>query len=116
MNRAFGVLLLATALLVAIAQAQAKEARCVLKQNSLVAFAGRCQFRPENSGSFSIQRPGGEPMLPSITNISVTVVAPGIAEVRGLTTHGNNSLWGQAIRSKKDRACWTGPDFEICAY
>ena len=56
------------------------------------------------------------PILPNITDISVTIVATGVAEVRGLTTDGINSRWGSAVRSKVDSACWTGSDFEICAY
>jgi hypothetical protein len=59
---------------------------------------------------------GAKNILPNITDISVYIVSPGIAEVRGLTIYGNNSRWGPAIRSKKDLACWTGSDFEVCAY
>jgi hypothetical protein len=47
--------------------------------------------------------------------ISVSVVRPGVAEVRGLTKRGINSRWGEARRSKSNRACWVGEDFKICA-
>jgi hypothetical protein len=33
-----------------------------------------------------------------------------------LTDEGINSRWGRAIRSRRDRACWVGEDFTICAY
>lgn len=35
--------------------------------------------------------------------------------VRGLTSEGINSRWGEAKRSKKDKSCWIGEDFKICA-
>jgi len=47
--------------------------------------------------------------------ISVTMISPGVAEVRGLTRAGINSRWGEARRSTQDRSCWTGSDFQICA-
>jgi hypothetical protein len=46
----------------------------------------------------------------------VQIVQPGVAEVRGLTRAGINSRWGSAQRSKRDRACWRGSDFWVCAY
>ncbi|MFM7652762.1 MAG: hypothetical protein ACKO5M_07590, partial [Vulcanococcus sp.] len=66
--------------------------------------------------SFNVHLHNGKTILPNITNISVSIVSPGVAEVRGLTTDGINSRWGSAVRNKKDSACWTGSDFEICAY
>ena len=96
--------------------AEAKDARCVIKQNGSVAYSGACHLHLEQGGSFSIRRHYGKPILPSITDISVSIVSTGVAEVRGLTINGNNSRWGSAVRSKKDAACWTGSDFEICAY
>ena len=50
-----------------------------------------------------------------ILDVSVFIVAPGEAEVRGLTVHGINSRWGPAKRSTQDAACWMGADFRICA-
>jgi hypothetical protein len=96
--------------------AEAKDARCIIKRNDSVAYSGACHFHLEQGGSFSIRRHDGKPILPSITDISVSIVSTGVAEVRGLTTNGNNSRWGRAVRSKTDPACWMGSDFEICAY
>jgi len=96
--------------------AEAKEARCVIKQNGSVAYSGACHFDLGEGGSFAIRRQGSTPILPNITDISVSIVSTDVAEVRGLTTDGINSRWGTAVRSKKDPACWTGSDFEICAY
>ena len=96
--------------------AEGKSARCVIKQQGLIAFAGACDFQADSGGSFGIRRPDGKPILPNITDISVFLVAPGVAEVRGLTTDGINSRWGAARRNQADAACWTGSDFEVCAY
>lgn len=93
----------------------AREASCLIRQDSVVTYAGRCQYSQGPSGSFRIRHADQRTILPSITDIAVTVVAPGIAEVRGLTTTGINSRWGPARRSRTDPACWTGADFEICA-
>lgn len=110
--------LLAALLLASLAPsaAEARQARCVIRQNGAVAYSGRCQFTPDKGGSFSIRSSLTRPILPSITDVSVAVISPGNAEVRGLTTNGNNSRWGPAVRSKRDSACWTGADFEVCAY
>lgn len=94
----------------------AREAHCLIRQNGAVAYAGRCQFRPGPSGSFTIRHPDGITILPDITDISLTLLAAGVAEVRGLTTAAIHSRWGTARRSRSDPACWRGREFEICAY
>lgn len=114
MNKALLILTLTAGLFPLTAEA--KDARCLIKQNGSIAYSGSCQFRLGEGGSFSISRHDGKHILPSITDIFVYIVSPGIAEVRGLTINGNNSRWGSAMRSKKDPACWMGSDFEICAY
>ena len=96
--------------------AKDKDARCLIRQNGVTTYSDACLFQLEKGGSFSIRREDAKPILPNITDISVTIVAAGVAEVRGLTTDGINSRWGSAVRSKVDSACWTGSDFEICAY
>lgn len=77
-------------------------------------YKGKCVFESEKGGSFSIRKPKGQ-ILENITSINVYVVEKGVAEVRGLTVDGINSRWGEAVRSKSDKACWVGEDFEICA-
>ena len=75
-------------------------------------------------GSFSVTRvmnkDGITTILPNITTISVTLIAPGLAEVNGLTTTGINSRWGRARRSQEEPACWVSvadeSDFKICAW
>lgn len=71
----------------------------------------------EQGGTFSVQMPGGnDGIAAGTTNVSVAVIAPGEAEVRGLTRDGINSRWGSATRSREDPACWVGSDFRVCAY
>ena len=79
-----------------------------------IRFEGDCVFQQEGgNGSFSIQAPSG--LIDGRSLISVSIIQPGVAEVRGLTTDGINSRWGEATRLASDSACWAGDDFTICA-
>ena len=97
------------------AAAEARTARCVVQSAGAPIWRGPCDFVPDRNGSFGIQPlrgrfPGG------ISDISVGIIAPGVAEVRGLTPAGINSRWGEARRSRRDKACWAGEDFRICVH
>jgi hypothetical protein len=94
-----------------------REVHCTIRQLGETVLDGPCEFLAEGkSGSFSLWARGGQgELFPGVLDVSVSVVSPGVAEVRGLTVAGINSRWGEARRSKKDRACWTGSDFEVCA-
>nr|WP_137677926.1 hypothetical protein [Parerythrobacter lutipelagi] len=93
-----------------------KSALCAV-ESSGEEYRGPCDFLAERGGTFSVQMPGGnEAIAPGVANITVAVIAPGEAEVRGLTLDGINSRWGSAIRSQEDPACWLGSDFRVCAY
>ena len=97
------------------AAAEARTARCVVQSAGAPIWRGPCDFVPDRDGSFGIQPlhgrfPGG------ISDISVGIIAPGVAEVRGLTPAGVNSRWGEARRSRRDKACWAGEGFRICVY
>ncbi|ACB51659.1 unknown [Crocosphaera subtropica ATCC 51142] len=96
--------------------ASAGEAFCVIKgAYNEILFRDQCIFEQfGGNGSFSIWAKSG--LIANRESISVYIVQPGIAEVRGLTTAGINSRWGEAKRSNSDRACWVGEDFTICAY
>ena len=97
------------------AEAKPRPATCSIKSNGTSDYRGPCRFTPDEKGSFAIEPlrqrffPGG------ISQISVWMISPGVAEVRGLTREGINSRWGEARRSRKYPACWTGDDFTICA-
>lgn len=101
----------------AIPPALARDARCEIAENNRVMFNRICDFQPDGrDGSFSLAPRGGNGVLyGEILFVSVSVIAPGQAEVRGLTRAGVNSRWGQARRSPSDPACWAGEDFRVCA-
>ena len=65
-------LLLASTLLAG--NARAGEAHCLIRQNGAVTYAGRCQFRAEPSGSFTIRHPDHTTILPGITDLSLTLL------------------------------------------
>jgi hypothetical protein len=98
-----------------VANADAKPARCVVIGAGMAPYKGKCDFSADDGGSFSIT-PIGKPAFGGATVISVSVISPGMAEVRGLTPDGVNSRWGEAKRSNTDRACWVESDFKICVY
>jgi hypothetical protein len=77
---------------------------------------GPCLFESGEDGSFYVVTDEILGLSDVISSISVTIIEQGFAEVRGLTTDGINSRWGPAQRSTTDSACWTGADFEVCAY
>lgn len=110
------LLVLAIMLAVPQAAARSKPASCRIESNGKVEFRGRCIFTPDRGGSFSLgPARGSGPLYGSILAVNVTIVGRGVAEVRGLTTGGINSRWGRAVRSKRNRACWVGSDFRVCA-
>lgn len=106
---------LAPVLLTAATAAEARPARCVLASTGTPTWRGACDFQSERGGSFSISPARGS-FPGEIDPISVSMIRPGVAEVRGLTRDGINSRWGEARRSRRDRACWVGEDFSICVY
>jgi hypothetical protein len=115
--RRAGLLLLALACAVSPAAARDGLAVCKVSFAGSVAFSGPCLFSPEAGGTFSIASPAGQGELyGGISIVTVVVVAPGEADVFGLTSAGINSRWGPARRSTIDPACWTGSDFKVCAY
>lgn len=93
-----------------------KVVSCTITTGKTLAYNGPCLFIPDAGGSFAlsnIKRQG--PLFDDIGVLSVSIIAKGRAEVRGLTSDGINSRWGEAKRSTKDAACWEGSDFSICA-
>lgn len=98
--------------------AEARDARCRIFQDGRMTLDRICDFQPDGrNGSFSLTGRGGRgSLLPGISIVSVSVIEPGIAEVRGLTRGGINSRWGEARRSSRDRACWDGAGFRVCVY
>lgn len=92
-----------------------KKAKCKITSGGEV-LKGPCLFESGEDGSFYVETDAIPGLGDQIDSISVTIIEKGVAEVRGLTKDGVNSRWGAAQRSATDKACWTGSDFEICAY
>ncbi len=112
------ILFISVALLFVLVQnspAAGKTVTCEIYSGGTVAFKGKCQYLPEAGGSFSLSNFKEKPLFEGVEIVSVTIVEKGVAEVRGLTSNGNNSRWGEATRSPTDKACWVGADFKICA-
>lgn len=112
-------LLTMAAILLLISQAALAADRvvsCTITTGSKTAYNGPCLFIPEAGGSFSLSNTKRQgPLFDDIGVLSVSIITKGRAEVRGLTSDGINSRWGEAKRSTKDAACWEGSDFSICA-
>lgn len=113
---AAGAALLALSLFAAAAPAKPRPARCAISGGAERPYSGPCLFSAEKGGSFTVTPAGRRTFMADVTSVSVYVTAGGAAEVRGLTTDGINSRWGEARRSRRDRACWDGSDFRICVY
>jgi hypothetical protein len=97
------------------APASAKTAMCVV--SSLKAkYSGPCSFTPGPRGSFTVSALETRYMLPRVAAVSVAVDEYDYAKVRAVMATGVELPWGDARRSKSDRACWIGEDFRVCAY
>jgi len=96
------------------AEAQ-RQARCVIASAGEQTWRGPCWFSAGRGGSFEVTPVRGS-FAGGIGAISVHIHRPGVADVRGLTSGGINSRWGEARRSQRDRACWVGADFSVCVY
>lgn len=102
-----------TALAVA-APARAKVARCDINAE-VTSYQGPCQYNVARGGTFTLT-PARGGAFGEIKAITVYVKRAGVAEVRGLTVDGESLPWGRAVRSTRNRACWVGQNFSVCAY
>ncbi len=97
------------------AMAADKLVKCQIGPDAHPDYKGMCQFYSE-PGSFALSSPHKDkPLYGKILVVNVYITEDG-AEVRGLTSRGNNSRWGEAKRSPQDKACWLGADFKVCAW
>ncbi|HEY5710463.1 MAG TPA: hypothetical protein VIT38_01095 [Allosphingosinicella sp.] len=93
-----------------------RTARCVIQSAGERTWRGPCRFVPDGPGGTFAVFPVRGTFPGGIGDISVAIIRPGVAEVRGNTSDGINSRWGEARRSRRDPACWVGSDFSVCAY
>ena len=100
----------------ALGEGKVRVVDCRIESAGKVEVSGKCRFIPDEGGTFTLENADpNKPLYGEILMVTVSIVSPGNAEVRGLTRHGINSRWGAAKRSAQDRACWEGSDFRICA-
>jgi hypothetical protein len=118
-------ILLTTSLLLSSHSLLAKDrtVKCQIDSNNEIGkletlYKGSCSFVPEaKNGSFSLgNAKKSKPLTETIYSVNVSINEKGAAEVFGAVVGGNNSRWGEAKRSKKDKACWEGVDFKVCAW
>lgn len=118
-------ILLTASLLLLSHQLLAKDrtVKCQIDSNNEVGkletlYKGLCSFLPETkNGSFSLgNAKKDKPLSETIYSVNVSINKKGVAEVFGAVVGGNNSRWGEAKRSTKDKACWEGVDFKVCAW
>lgn len=95
--------------------ASAKVARCVIKAR-VGEQSGPCTFTGRRGGSFTIEPVRRRYLIGKFMSINVDVDRRGVGHVRAVSGRGYTARWGPAVRSKGDRACWTGQDFSVCAY
>jgi hypothetical protein len=78
---------------------------------------GKCHFIAEKGGSFTLSSINSQnPLIGDTKTLHVYIVDKGIAEVDSLHEDGITTSWGTATRSQKQKACWVGDDFKICAW
>ncbi len=78
---------------------------------------GKCHFIAEKGGSFTLSSINSHnPLIGDTKTLHVYIVDKGIAEVDSLHEDGITTSWGTATRSQKQKACWVGDDFKICAW
>lgn len=97
----------------------AKPAKCHIEDDGgMLIFKGKCDFRADKGGSFSLSNLNGKkPLFDEVVIVNVHIIAKGVAEVRTVNRH-ISSRWGKFYRSQQDRACWVNSHGlgKICAY
>ena len=91
-----------------------RSGKCTITSNGHTDSLSGCLIKmgkEEDLTWYIIEKKDGKPLLEELRSVSIVEMSPGTAEIKGLTQHGINSLWGQA---KRDGDCWSGEDFRIC--
>lgn len=100
-----------------VVEPPARVVDCQIASSGDPGMRKRCVFVPRGHGSFALTDPDTHGLLTTgVRLLTVEIVEPGVAEVRGLTVHGIHARWGLAQRADDDRACWQGSDFRVCAW
>ena len=80
-------------------------------------YKGVCIFKPQNAGTFTLTNTSlGKPIgSTDINSVTVFISSKDVAQVSA-EMGGSISRWGEAKRSQKEKACWIGDDFRVCAW
>lgn len=80
-------------------------------------YKGDCIFKPKNAGTFTLTNTSlGKPIgSTDINSVTVFISGKDVAQVSA-EMGGSISRWGEAKRSQKEKACWIGDDFRVCAW
>ena len=98
-----------------ITQAKAKNATCQVDEGGKTRYKGVCKFEPQGGGSFYVSHPN-MPKRIGVEGLMVMIESKDYAVVQATKIGGGGSMWGEAIRSQQQKACWLGENFKICAW
>ncbi|MDG9949788.1 hypothetical protein N7574_10680 [Acinetobacter ursingii] len=98
-----------------LAQAKAKQAICQIEEGGRALYKGKCSFEPQGGGSFYISHPDFIKKV-EVEGLMLVVEAKNKAVVQATKIGGGGSMWGDAVRSQAQKACWLGHDFKICVW
>ena len=92
-----------------------KSAICQIDEGGRQLYKGKCQFEAQGGGSFYISHPSFVQKV-GVEGLMVMVERKNQAVVQATRIGGGGSIWGEAIRSQTQKACWVGNNFKICAW
>lgn len=95
--------------------AQSKTATCQIDDGGSTVFKGKCIFTPQGNGSFYLSGKNLSETI-GVDGLMVEVEQTNVAIVQATLLRGGATTWGQAVRSKHQKACWVGQDFKVCAW
>ena len=98
-----------------VVTAAPKSATCQINEGGRQLYKGKCQFEAQGSGSFYISHPSFVQKV-GVEGLMVIVERKNQAVVQATRIGGGGSIWGEAIRSQTQKACWVGNNFKICAW
>ena len=98
-----------------LAQAKVKEATCQIDEGGQTRYKGKCNFEPQGGGSLYISHPNITKKV-KVEGLMVMIESKDQAVVQATKLGGGGSIWGEAVRSQKQKACWVGSDFKVCVW
>ena len=86
-----------------LAQAKVKEATCQIDEGGQTRYKGKCNFEPQGGGSFYISHPNITKKV-KVEGLMVMIESKDQAVVQATKLGGGGSIWGEAVRSQKQKA------------